>query len=252
MKVGTLLACSMAVLALAACNKKNEAGGTRAAPEDKIIVTTANPPPGGSWADVVNETSANGFVMGNPNAKVKLVEIGSLFCPYCKRFEDEGSPQLVEKYVKPGNVSWEFRPYVIHGPIDVAANIVARCSGLKTFFPLTKALYKDQPVLEAKIQTVPQDKLQEIQNLPTNQVFVTYANLLGLQDWAAARGLPQAKSNQCLSDQKMIDREVQITSDVNTQYPDFSGTPSFVLNGKLLPKTGNWKELKPQLDAALK
>ena len=87
---------------------------------------------------------------------------------------------------------------------------------------------------------MPQDKLQEIQNLPTNQVFVTYANLLGLQDWAAARGLPQAKSNQCLSDQKMIDREVQITSDVNTQYPDFSGTRPSSLNGKLLrrPETG--------------
>ena len=254
MKVGTLLACSMAVLALAACNKKtNEGGGTTAAvAEDKIIVTTANPPPGGTWADVANETTAGGFVMGNPNAKVKLIEIGSLFCPYCKRFEDEGSPVLVEKYVKPGNVSWEFRPYVIHGPIDVAANIVARCSGLKTFFPLTKALYKDQPILEAKLQATPQDKINEIQNLPTNQVFVTYANLLGLQDWAAARGVPQAKSNQCLSDQKMIDREVQITSDVNTQYPEFSGTPSFVLNGKMLPKTGNWAELKPQLDAALK
>jgi protein-disulfide isomerase len=252
MKVRTFLACSMAIAALAACNKNNRESGSAPAENDKIIVTTANPPPGGTWADVVNETSAGGFVMGNPNAKVKLLEIGSLFCPYCKRFEDEGSDALVEKYVKTGNVSWEFRPYVIHGPIDVAANIVARCSGLKTFFPLTKALYKDQPVLEAKIQTVPQDKLQEIQNLPTNQVFVTYANLLGLQDWAAARGLPQAKSNQCLSDQKMIDREVQITSDVNTQYPDFSGTPSFVLNGKLLAKTGNWKELQPQLDAALK
>ena len=32
------------------------------------------------------------------------------------------------------------------------------------------------------------------------------ANLLGLQDWAAARGVPQAKSNQCLTDQKMIDQ----------------------------------------------
>ncbi len=141
---------------------------------------------------------------------------------------------------------------MIHGPIDVAANIVARCSGLKTFFPLTKALYKDQPILEAKVQATPQDKLNEIQNLPTNQVFVTYATLLGLQDWAAARGLPQAKSNQCLSDQKMIDREVQITTDVNTTYPEFSGTPSFVLNGKMLAKTGNWEQLKPQLDAALK
>ena len=252
MKVRSLLACSMAVVALAACNKnKNEGAGTPAA-EDTIKVTQANPPPGGTWADVVNESSAGGFVMGHPNAKVKLLEIGSLFCPYCKKFEDEGSPQLIEKYVKPGNVSWEFRPYVIHGPIDVAANIVARCSGLKTFFPLTMALYKDQPVLEAKIRAVPQDQLTQMQNLPTNQVFVSYASLLGLQDWAAARGLPQAKSNQCLADQKMIDREVQITSDVNTQYPEFAGTPAFVLNGKMLAKTGDWKTLEPQLQAALK
>jgi protein-disulfide isomerase len=197
-------------------------------------------------------SSADGFVMGNPNAKVKLLEIGSLFCPYCKRFEDEGSPLLVENYVKTGKVSWEFRPYVIHGPIDVAANIVARCAGMKTFFPLTKALYKDQPILEGKVQSLSQDKQNELQNLPTNQVFVAWGNLLGLQDWAAARGLPQEKSNQCLADQKMIDREVQITSDVNSQYPEFSGTPSFVINGKMLTKTGDWKTLQPQLDAALK
>ena len=83
MKVRTLLACSLAVIALAACNKnKDEGGGTSTpAAEDKIIVTTANPPPGGNWADVANETSAGGVVMGNPNAKVKLLEIGSLFCP---------------------------------------------------------------------------------------------------------------------------------------------------------------------------
>jgi protein-disulfide isomerase len=201
---------------------------------------------------VVNETSAGGYVMGNPNAKVKLIEIGSLFCPYCKRFEDEGSPQLVEKYVKTGNLSWEFRPYAIHGPIDVAADLVVRCNGPKTFFPLSMALYKDQPVLEAKVQGVPQDKLNELQNLPTTQTFVAWANLLGLQDWAAARGVPQAKSNQCLADQKMIDREVQVMSDVNSQYPDFGGTPSFVINGKMLTKTGDWKTLQPQLDAALK
>jgi protein-disulfide isomerase len=252
MKVGTLLACTLAVLALAACNKnKNESSGT-AVKNETVTITQATPPPGGTWADVVNATSA-GFMMGNPNAKVKLVEIGSLFCPYCKRFEDEGSPSLVEKYVKPGNVSWEFRPYVIHGAIDVAANIVARCGGTKTFFPLTKALYKDQPVLMAKIEATPQDKIAQIQNLPTNQVFVSFANLLGLQDWAAARGVPQAKSNQCLSDEKMIDREVQLTSDVNTQYPEFSGTPAFVINGKMLPKeVGNWDKLEPQLKEALK
>ena len=254
MKVRTLLACSLAAIALAACNKnKDEGAGTSpAAAEDKIIVTTANPPPGGTWADVANETSAGGVVMGNPNAKVKLLEIGSLFCPYCKRFEDEGSPQLVEHYVKTGNVSWEFRPYAIHGPIDVAADIVVRCNGAKTFFPLSMALYKDQQVLEEKVRDVPQDKLNAMQNLPTNQVFIAWANLLGLQDWAAARGVPQTKSNQCLADQKMIDREVQVMSDVNSQFPEFSGTPGFALNGKFLPKIGSWKELQPKLDEALK
>ena len=32
--------------------------------------------------------------MGNPDAKVKLVEYGSLTCPHCKAFDDEGVPTL--------------------------------------------------------------------------------------------------------------------------------------------------------------
>jgi protein-disulfide isomerase len=77
--------------------------------------------------------------------------------------------------------------------------------------------------------------------------------VLGLQDWAAARGVPQAKSNQCLTDQKRIDQEVQFTTDVNNQYPDFQGTPAFVINGTLQPKdVGSWDKLQPLLDAAVK
>ena len=252
MKVPSLLACTVAVLALAACNKSKNDAGSAPASSSTVIVTTANPPPGGTWADVVNATSAGGYMMGNPNAKVKLVEIGSLSCPHCKAFEDEGMPTLVEKYVKPGTVSWEFRPYIIHGPIDMAANLIARCNGVKTFFPFVQALYKDQNSWLDKVQTTPQDKLAQIQNLPTNQLFVQMAGVLGLQDWAAARGLPQAKSNQCLADQKMIDAEVQHTSDVSTQFPNFEGTPSFIINGKLLPKTASWDALKPQLEDAVK
>jgi protein-disulfide isomerase len=251
MKVRTFLVCTMAVLALAGCNKNKSEGGGTAADTSKVTITQANPPPGGTWADVVNATSA-GFMMGNPNAKVKLVEIGSLSCPHCKAFDDEGVPTLVDTYVKTGKVSWEFRPYVIHGPIDVAANLVIRCNGVKTFFPLMQALYKDQAVWMAKVQAVPQDKLDQIQNLPPSQTFVAMANLLGFQDWAAARGVPQAKSNQCLSNQQMIDHEVQVTSDVSTQYPEFTGTPAFVINGKMLKDVAGWEKLKPELEAAVK
>ena len=251
MKVRNFLACTMAVLALAGCNKNKSEGGGTATDTSTVTITQANPPAGGTWADVVNATSA-GFMMGNPNAKVKLVEIGSLSCPHCKAFDDEGVPTLVDKYVKTGQVSWEFRPYVIHGPIDVAANLVIRCNGVKTFFPLMQALYKDQALWMAKVQATPQDKLEQLQNLPTNQTFVAIANLLGFQDWAAARGVPQTKSNQCLSNQQMIDHEVQVTSDVSTQYPEFTGTPAFIINGKMLKDVADWEKLKPELEAAVK
>jgi len=252
MKARIFLAGTAAVLALAGCNKKTGTEEAVPASNETVTITQANPPPGGTWADVVNATS-DGYMMGNPNAKVKLVEIGSLSCPHCKAFEDEGVPKLVDQYVKTGQVSWEFRPYLIHGPIDMAADLIVRCNGVKTFFPLAQALYKDQPVWMAKIESAPQDKINQIQNLPTNQIFVQMASLLGLQDWAAARGVPQAKSDQCLSDQKMIDHEVQVTSNVNSQFPDFFGTPSFVINGKLQPKeTASWDKLEPALKEALK
>jgi protein-disulfide isomerase len=252
MKSRILIASAMAVLALAGCKKSSSSGNaSTAAASEKVTITQANPPPGGTWADVVNETS-DGYMMGNPNAKVKLLEIGSLSCPHCKAFEDEGVPTLVDKYVKSGQVSWEFRPYLIHGGIDVAADILVRCSGLGTFFPLAQALYKDQTVWLGKLEAVPQDKVSQIQNLPPNQSFIAMANLMGLQDWAAARGVPQAKSNKCLGDQKMIDKEVQVTSNVNDEFPEFTGTPAFVINGKMLKDTASWDKLRPQLDAALK
>lgn len=251
MKARNLLAGAAVVLALAGCHKKNTSFGGTAAPNDTITITQANPPPGGTWADVVNATP-DGAVMGNPNAKVKLIEIGALSCPHCKAFEDEGGPTLVEKYVKSGNVSWEFRTYMIHGVLDMPANLIAQCNGIKSYFPLVQALYKDQATWMGKVEATPQDKLAQLQNLPTNQMFVQMATLAGLQDWAAARGVPQAKSNQCLSDQKMIDHQVQITNDVNNQYPDFQGTPAFVINGKMLSNTASWDKLQPQLDAALK
>ena len=252
MKFSTSMACAAAVLALAACNKNKSESAAPAATNDSVTITQATPPAGGTWADVVNATSAGGYMMGNPNAKVKLVEIGSLSCPHCQKFEEEGAPNLVEKYVKPGKVSWEFRPYVIHGPIDMAANLVATCNGVKTFFPMVQALYKDQASLLGKVEATPQDKLSQLQNLPTNQMFVAMANVMGLQDWAAVRGVPQAKTNQCLTNQKMIDQQVQITTDVSNQYPDFQGTPSFIINGKLLANTASWDKLEPQLQDALK
>src|SRR6266545_5994180 len=97
MKRPAFLSCAVAALALAACNKSAEQGAP--ATNDTVTITQANPPPGGNWTDVVNETAA-GFMMGNPKAKVKLIEIGALTCPHCREFDEKGVPILIDKYVK--------------------------------------------------------------------------------------------------------------------------------------------------------
>ncbi len=39
------------------------------------------------WSRTVAMTPEGGFRMGNPAAKVKLIEYGSLACPHCRHFE---------------------------------------------------------------------------------------------------------------------------------------------------------------------
>ena len=162
-------------------------------------------------------------------------------------------PALVSKYVTPGTVSWELRPYVIHGPIDVAADLLVRCNGAKTFFPLVRALYKDQPNWMAKLQSLPPEKYQQIQTLPPDQAFGAMGDAMGLQDWAALRGVPKAKSNKCLADQAKISQEVQHVTDVTTQFPNFSGTPAFIVNGTMLDKDATtFEKVEPALQEALR
>ena len=156
----------------------------------------------------------------------------------------------MDQYVKSGQVSWEFRNYVRDG-LDVAASLIVRCNGAKGFFPLMRAMYKDQLSWEKKYQEVSDDQLKAIQNLPQNQQFIAMAKIAGFQDWAAARGVPVAKSTQCLTDQNALNQLVQMASDTTTQYPSFVGTPTFIINGTMVPDTATWDKLQPALKKAL-
>lgn len=246
MKPSHFLASAMAVIAIAGCNSKPGDAATNT----PVTVKPVDPPKDGDWSKIVTATPEGGFLMGNPNAKVRLVEFGSMTCPHCAEFDATGVAPLTNSYVKSGQVSWEFRNYV-RDAFDLAASLVARCNGEKSFFPMTRALYADQKNWVAKIQSTPQDQLEALQNLPPNQQFKEMAKLAGFQQWAAARGVPEAKSSQCLTDENAVNKLVQMSSDATSQYPEFPGTPSFVLNGKLLDKTATWEALEPQIKSAL-
>ena len=95
-------------------------------------------------------TPDGGFVMGNPKAKVTIVEYGSLTCPHCRHFAETAYKPLVSEYVRTGKVSYEFRSLILNG-IDLAATLVARCGGPSHFFPMTEKLYATQPTWIGKI-----------------------------------------------------------------------------------------------------
>jgi len=202
------------------------------------------------WTRIVVKTPAGGYRMGNANAKVKLVEYGSMTCPHCGAFDNEGGDPLIRNYVKTGKVSYEFRNYV-RDPYDLGAALIARCNGAKSFFALTRALFKDQAKWVATAQSASPERLAELNNVPPNRAILEAARLAGLQQWAVGHGVPAASSEQCLANTKEIDRLVAMNKAATDQYPAFPGTPTFIVNGKMLEQTTTWDLLEPQLRTAL-
>ena len=247
MKPSHILLATAAILASGACNAENAGQSTTANP---AAAEAVQPPADGDWSQVVTQTEKGGFRMGNPNAKVQLVEFGSMTCPHCGEFDETGVQPLIDKYVKNGQVAFEFRNYV-RDPFDIAASLIARCNGAKSFFPLTREMFEAQQDWITKLQSAPESQLQAIQNLGPQQQFLEIAKMAGLQQWAAMRGVPSAKSNACLTDQNTVNQLVQMNSDATSEYPQFSGTPSFLINGELLENTTNWATLEPKIRAAL-
>ena len=246
MKLANLALASVAMLATACNAEKNDSATGEAT---VAAVKPVTPPADGDWTKVVTETPQGGFMMGNPNAKVHLVEFGSLTCPHCAAFETEGVPALLANYVKPGKVTYEFRNYV-RDPYDIAASLITRCNGAKSFFTLTEQMYKDQPNWIAKLQQVPEADQRSLETMSPDKEFITIAKWAGFPQWAAMRGIPAAKSTQCLTDQTQIDRLVQINSDATDQY-NIPGTPTFLINGKVVDKAATWETLEPNLKSAV-
>jgi len=170
-------------------------------------------------------------------------------CPHCAEFEEQGAKALIDNYVKKGLVSYEFRNYV-RDPFDVAASLVARCGGEAGFFGLTRGLYAEQRDWVGKIQAADPAKMQSLQTMPPGQQFATIADLAGLKQFAAMRGVPRAKAEACLADEAAINQLVQMNSDAQSTY-NIPGTPAFLINGTLVEQVAAWSQLEPKIKEAL-
>jgi len=70
-----------------------------------------------------------GLVLGDPRAKVELVEYGDLQCPVCKQYADQILPQVIENQVENGQAKIAFRNFAILGPESETAAAAALAAG---------------------------------------------------------------------------------------------------------------------------
>ncbi|MGB5780024.1 MAG: thioredoxin domain-containing protein, partial [Allopontixanthobacter sediminis] len=126
-------------LGLAACGDSATTEGEVAEGEPIAdIAATA----GQSWADTATVSEYDGYVMGNPDAPVKLVEYASLTCGACAAFSTDAAEPLREEYINSGVVSYEIRNQV-HNPIDLVLARLVRCGQPESFHPLAEQVWSN-------------------------------------------------------------------------------------------------------------
>jgi protein-disulfide isomerase len=213
------------------------AGTAPAAPVRRTAPAPVN------WTRTVVPTPEGGFRMGNPNAKVKLVEYGSLTCGHCAAFARSGTASLVGTYVRSGKVSYEYRNFILNG-LDVAASLVARCGGAPHFFPIADRLYATQPQWMGRVSSLTKAQKDQLNALPENQRLGRLAELVGLVAIGAQYGIAPAQSKRCLADPSALERLGKISEAASAQGVD--GTPTFFLNGANIG-SHTWATLEPIL-----
>ena len=115
---------------------------------------------------------------------------------------------------------------------------------------MTPTMSHDQKNWIGKIQAADPAQLQALQGMQPAQQFSTIADLTGLKTFAAQRGVPRAKADQCLGNETDINQLVQMNSDAVSSY-NIPGTPAFLINGALAAETATWEKLEPQIKDAL-
>ncbi|MDP1600526.1 DsbA family protein [Phenylobacterium sp.] len=165
------------------------------------------------------------MTLGDPNAKVKMVEYASLTCSHCGTFNNDVFPAFKAKYIDTGKVHYTFKEFLTP-PNEVAAAgfLTARCAGKDKYFNVTDAIFHAQ------------------------QEMFTTGDMRGvLLRIAQSAGLTEEQFNACITDEaalKALNERVEKAIKVDK----INATPTFVINGK---KVKEGEVSLAELDAAV-
>ncbi len=190
----------------------------------------ASPPqPDGTveMAKVLQPGSLADLSLGDPSAPVTMIEYGSLTCPHCAAFSKETLPELKKAYIDAGKVRYIFREFS-RNTLDVAGFVLARCLGDDKAFAADELLFAQQ------------DKWAFVDK-PLDPLIAALR----------ATGLTQEKATECLKNQKLADGIVAVAKRANEEI-HLTGTPTFVIDGKVYGGELTLDQLKAILDPLVK
>ena len=193
------------------------------------------------WTRVAVRTSEGGFRMGNPAARLKVVEYLSLTCPHCAAFAHDSSAGLMAR-VRSGQVSIEYRNYILNG-LDISASMVARCATPLNYFAMVHALLGSQPSWMGRTRSLTEQQRQEISALPPLQISQRLVPVLGLDAVGQRYGVTAAMRQRCMT-QASLDQLEQMHG--AAQRLGVGGTPTFFING-VMQNVNTWAGIEPLL-----
>ena len=67
-------------------------------------------------------------ILGNPDAKITIVEFGDYQCTFCYKFHDETMKKIDQAYIKTENVNFVYRDFPLNGPQSILASEASYCA----------------------------------------------------------------------------------------------------------------------------
>lgn len=229
-------------LALAACGSDPAEAGAEAGE----AIAAIDAPEGTSWTETVTVSDEGGYVLGNPDAPIKLVEYASHTCGACAQFSATAKPSIKSDYVASGVVSFEQRN-LVRDPIDLAIATLVRCGQKENMQALSDQAWASLNDIFSNIQQNG-DAYEASGNLPVEQRFIAIAQAAGLIDFFSARGLSADQARTCLADTTTIEGIAEASS-AQAQELGINSTPTFLLNGRVIDER-SWAQIEPMLQRA--
>ena len=150
------------------------------------LTLAAGPALAGVPAEAVNGDMS----LGNPKARVQVVEYASAACSHCAHANEAVFPTLKTKYIDTGRVHYTLKEFLTPPPEVAAAGfLVARCGGRAKYFTILDQVFRSQAKWRA-------DNIGQV-----------------ITDVGVANGLTVEQVNSCLTDpaaQAALNKRVDI------------------------------------------